>query len=856
MSLSDTVLKATSSDPNVRVPAEKMLKQMEASNLPEYLCGLCMELGDNKKNPGSRRLAGIILKNTLVAKEESSRFKLARRWLNLAGDVRTRVKQMLCHILKDPEKNVRSTAALVIGQIARVEIPESMWDDLVPMLVQNITTNQGGDALRHSSFEALGYVCEECPTALQAQSNNVLRAIHNGMRKEEQNMDIKFAATKALENALEFVKGNMENPNDRKMIMDMVYGVTQCNEVRVRAAAYQCLIQIAGLYYQFLRESIAVIFELTKHAMQHENEEVTPCAIEIWSTICEEEIERIEEAEEAQSNNEAPAHPCQKFIESAQAQLVPQLMICLTKQSEDVDDDTFDSATAAGSCIELIATTTKDLVVPIAMPFITQHIRSQDWRHREASILAFGAILDGPSPQVLSPMVSQAFPILLNSMKDPMPLIKDTSAWTIGRVCSFVPETINDEVLEHLMLTLVNALQDVPKVASASAWAIHNLAEVMQVGDNDQTTPLSRYFEGLVRSLLQTSARPDASEANLMATAYETINVLIMKAAKDRHELIAFLMPPMMERLRETVMATNLAGTDKDRRDEVQGLLCSVMNTIITKLGGVDPNTILPFADNLMVCFLKVLGTNQASVHEEALMAIGAIAGCVGADFEKYMQTLNPYLIVGLRNADEFHVCVDATVVVSEIAAALGQRLFPYADDLMLLLLKNLNSGDIERVVKPHLITCMGDVAMSLGPLFDRYFRHVMEMMVSASSIQLDTSDYENAEYLVQLRDAVLFCYTSILQGLGPEKIGMFMNFMKPVVEFIDVIANEQDKEPLLKNAVGVIGDMASKLGKQVAQFLNRPSVLNLINEASASKDETVRQSAEFAKSEMNRIVG
>ena len=46
--------------------------------------------------------------------------------------------------------------------------------------------------------------------------------------------------------------------------------------------------------------------------------------------------------------------------------------------------------------------------------------------------------------------------------------------------------------------------------------------------------------------------------------------------------------------------------------------------------------------------------------------------------------------MVGLRNAEEYHVCIDATGVVSEIAAALGLKLVPYADEIMKLLLHNL----------------------------------------------------------------------------------------------------------------------------------------------------------------------
>lgn len=854
--LSQAILNATSADINVRKPAEETLKQMEANYLPDYLCGLCMELGDENKLPQARQLAGLVLKGTLVAKDETARNNLARRWLNLAQEVRAKVKEMLCHILKSNQKNIRSTAALVIGQIARIEVPEKMWNELVPMLVQNITSNQGGDFLRQSSFEALGYVCEECPDALQEHSNNVLTAIHNGMRAEEKNHDIKLAATKALANSLEFVKANMERENDRRMIMQMVFGVTQCEEEKVRAAAYECLIQISSSYYQFLGESIAHIFDLTKHAMAKESDEVAPSAIEIWSTICEEEIDIIEETEEAQSKGQVPTTQCQNFISAAQAQLLPLLLMSLTKQSEDVDDDTFDSAKAAGTCIGLIATCTRDAVVPIVLPFVQEHINSTNWRFKEAAILSFGAILDGPSPGVLSPMVSKAFPLLLHNMKDSMPLIKDTTAWTIGRVCSFCPETINNEVLEHLMVTLVGALNDCPKVACASAWAIHNLADVMEINDEAETTPLSRYFEGLIRALLQISQRPDAGEANLLGTAYETINVLISKSAKDRFELIGHLIPPLMDRLKATVMSQGLTGQEREKQNEVQGLLCVALGTIISKLGRAPGNPIHAHADNLMMCFLRVLETKNATIQEDALMAIGTIASCVEKGFEKYMSTFIPFLELGLKNADEYHVCIQSVGVVSEIAAAMGETLFPYADGIMNQLLRNLQDGQIERSVKPHIISCMADISLSLGCKFERYINYVMEMLVSASAIKLDTTDYDDAEYLISLRSSVLEAYTGILQGLADDKVMLFGNYVEKVVPFIDLIASEEDKdESVVKAAVGVIGDMASRLGKPVAQMLNRPSVQQLVMVASNSRNESVRKDAKYTQDEMTRVL-
>jgi len=51
--------------------------------------------------------------------------------------------------------------------------------------------------------------------------------------------------------------------------------------------------------------------------------------------------------------------------------------------------------------------------------YILDTIRSEDWTYRQASMLAFAAILEGPTKDVVSNMISQAFPLILEFLKDP-----------------------------------------------------------------------------------------------------------------------------------------------------------------------------------------------------------------------------------------------------------------------------------------------------------------------------------------------------------------------------------------------------------------------------------------------------
>lgn len=165
---------------------------------------------------------------------------------------------------------------------------------------------------------------------------------------------------------------------------------------------------------------------------------------------------------------------------------------------------------AAGTCLSLMAGAVMDAIVPHVIPFIEAHIKSQDWHFREAAVMAFGSILEGPDPIVLTPLVNQALPLLIDMMlTDTNIHVKDTTAWTLGRICDLLVQTIKpDNHLNPLITALVNSLQDSPRIVANCCWALMNLADQLSLyyeeeGENVTTGPLSPYFEGVVQALLR-----------------------------------------------------------------------------------------------------------------------------------------------------------------------------------------------------------------------------------------------------------------------------------------------------------------------------------------------------------------
>lgn len=82
-----------------------------------------------------------------------------------------------------------------------------------------------------------------------------------------------------------------------------------------------------------------------------------------------------------------------------------------------------------------------------------------------------GSILEGPDPATLKQLVDQALPMLIDSFKDPSVIVRDTGAWTIGRVCEILPEAvINEQYLNPLLHALVQGLETEPRVATNVCW--------------------------------------------------------------------------------------------------------------------------------------------------------------------------------------------------------------------------------------------------------------------------------------------------------------------------------------------------------------------------------------------------
>lgn len=134
----------------------------------------------------------------------------------------------------------------------------------------------------------------------------------------------------------------------------------------------------------------------------------------------------------------------------------------------------------------------------------------------------------GPSVELLNPLIEKAIPVLLQLLqKDENVAVRDTAAWTIGRVCHVSRVQVSKN-LEGLVAALLNCLKDEPQVAKNACWALHNLAGTFEDEVDSQVGSLSNYVELIIAGLLETTTRQDAEDYfSLRSSAYEALSRVI-----------------------------------------------------------------------------------------------------------------------------------------------------------------------------------------------------------------------------------------------------------------------------------------------------------------------------------------
>jgi importin subunit beta-1 len=891
---------ALSHDHAQRQQAVDWLDQAKAADLPQFMVVLADFLRNTAAPAESRQQAGLQLKNCLSSKDDHQHEVLQEQWRNIAVAHRQHIKQSALATL-GTEGTAKSTTAQVIAEIAQAEIPHNFWPDVITTLLHRLGEGQPDEA-KVAALEAVGYICETVdPDFLVKDANDILTAVIHHMRKDEPNTRVKQASITALINALEFTSKNFENQVERTAIMTCVCEATLSPDPEVKLTALQCLVRTMELYYEHMETYMQALFDISLAAIKTDpsdevGEKVVLQGIEFWNTVCERELDIIDEIEQRGGDVLGAATagiPVYKqYAKGAHLNLVPIVLNLLiqTIETEDEDDpDDWNPAKASALCLQLYANVCRDKILPIVMPFTEGNLRSPAWQNRDAAVLAFASVLnfDPPVEQekkaALIDYVIQAIPPVVGLMKDPSVVVRDSVAWLLCQIMletpeAVIPNTARDippEYLREVCSALHGALADQPRVAIQGCHALFRLAESMERlhptdGSGQKTSPLTPYLPQLIQGLF--TAASSAPDNTLRLATFEALNSLVKASPEDCYPTVVQSTTEVITRL-EASMHQAAQVTTNEAMQALADMQTNFLSLLQACIDVLRPDDVKQISDQIMTIMLALVANSAtgetSAVKEDVMLTVSKLIEPLGPDFIKYLDWVKPHVLAGLQNTAETQVCSTCVGVTGDLTRGLGEVLLPHCNDFMTYLLGAIASPDLDRDIKPMILSTFGDIGMAIGEKFAAYYPPTVQTLQGAArhcmANTAELQDYDEIDHFNELREGCLDGYTGILQGLsGPDPdavnqaaVALFQDQVQFLVEFIGTIFQDSELSDANKRgALGILGDLCNAFGGNMAPLLPDEFCTYVVTQGRQSDDDTTRSVAEFANVKLMQAKG
>ncbi|KAK1642397.1 hypothetical protein QYE76_060202 [Lolium multiflorum] len=266
MSLTKILRDAQGLDDSIRYAAEGDLSELQQLDLPNFLLSLSAELASNESPPECRRLAGIILKNSVEGKYSEDNNLNIKQWINLDPLIKSQIKESLLTTLGSSVPDAWRASSQVIAKLAYIDIPSQDWQDLIGKFMGNMAQQGASPPLKQATLVALEYLFEEFLGLEQDKIDDVLDAVIWAMNRAEQSSEVRLAAVKNLQNVVKFA--NFGNDDCRNRIMTAICDVAKSDEAVIKHATFGCLIAIASNYYRMLEPHMETILSLTTEALK------------------------------------------------------------------------------------------------------------------------------------------------------------------------------------------------------------------------------------------------------------------------------------------------------------------------------------------------------------------------------------------------------------------------------------------------------------------------------------------------------------------------------------------------------------------------------------------------------------
>lgn len=427
----------------------------------------------------------------------------------------------------------------------------------------------------------------------------------------------------------------------------------------------------------------------------------------------------------------------------------------------------------SAATLDVLASNFHASVFQIALPYLKENLRHQDWPNREAAVLAIGAVAEG-CMEAITPHLSDLVPYLISLLSDVEPAVRVITCWALGRYSGWASqlENPNDKksFFEPMMEGILNRMLDKSKrVQESAASAFANLEE-------RASKELTPYCAPIIQQFVQCFERYKDKNMFILYDCVQTLAEQV-GAPLRRQDLIDLLMPAIIKRWSKV----------SDQSQELFPLL-ECLSYVATALG----DAFAPFAVPIFARCIRIIHQNL----EQYLLAVHN---------EPMEKPDKDFLVTSL---DLLSAIIQALAPAKsgELVTSSQPRFF----DLLMFCMEDPSND-----VRQSSYALLGDCAVNIFPQLNPFLPSLVPVLIR----QLD---------LDNLRDDDVDTGFSVINNACWSCGEIAMKYQQGMIPFVEkiyhslssIIGNPQVPTSVGENAVIALGRLGIDCSQQLAPYL------------------------------------
>lgn len=496
----------------------------------------------------------------------------------------------------------------------------------------------------------------------------------------------------------------------------------------------------------------------------------------------------------------------------------------------------------SAAALDVLASTFHASVFQIALPYLKENLRHQDWPNREAAVLAIGAVAEG-CMEAITPHLPDLVPYLISLLSDAEPAVRVITCWALGRYSSWASqlENPNDKKLffEPMMEGILNRMLDKSKrVQESAASAFANLEE-------RASKELTPYCAPIIRQFVQCFERYKDKNMFILYDCVQTLAEQVGPPLR-RQDLIDLLMPAIIKRWSKI----------SDQSQELFPLL-ECLSYVATALG----DAFAPFAIPIFARCIRIIHQNLEqyllAVHNEPMekpdkdflvtsldLLSAIIQALASAKSGELVTTSQPRffdLLMFCMEDPSNDVRQSSYALIGDCAVNIFPQLIPFLPSLLPVLIKqldldNLRDDDVDTgfsVINNACWSC-GEIAMKykqgMIPFVEKIYSSLSSII---SNPQVPTSVCENA--VIALGRLGVDCSLQLAPHLA--------EFANPFLHIIEPVENNDEKGHAFLGLNRMIKQNPHAMGSCLLAYFKASAAYKKDQSSAFHEDETVGSS-------------